>query len=49
MKEDSKILMAHTSNMDVDAKAWYKMAQARIMKEVMAELPPHCRYHRRHA
>jgi hypothetical protein len=34
-KEDSKILMADTSIMDDDAKAWYKMAQAHIMKEMM--------------
>jgi hypothetical protein len=32
MKEDSKILTADTLVMDDDAKAWYKMARAYIMK-----------------
>jgi hypothetical protein len=31
-----KFLIANTSTMDDDAKVWYKMARARIMKEMMA-------------
>jgi hypothetical protein len=38
MKEDSKIFMTNTSKMDgvTDDRAWYKMARARVMKEIMA-------------
>ncbi|KAK1683506.1 hypothetical protein QYE76_044354 [Lolium multiflorum] len=35
MKEDAKILTADTSFMDDDAKAWFKLARSRIMKEMM--------------
>lgn len=37
MKEDAKILTTDTSFMDDDAKAWFKMAWARIMKDTMDE------------
>jgi hypothetical protein len=36
MKDHFNNLMADTSIMNDDSKAWYKMARARIMKEMMA-------------
>jgi hypothetical protein len=35
VNDDSKIFTAYTSTMDDDANAWYKMAHARIMKEMV--------------
>jgi hypothetical protein len=35
VNDDSKIFTAYTSTMDDDAEAWYKMAHARIMKEMV--------------
>jgi hypothetical protein len=36
MKEDAKILMADTSMMDDDVKAWYMMVRAHIMEHMKA-------------